>query len=107
MGRQGAVSKEEHFWGKAGRLVWPDTGVLMEAGGPRKAGRGRVGGRTARWRPRGFLCRDGAPLQVSLLRKEVIVQAMFAEAVPGVVPGFGLPRIGRPLKIPGHILTGL
>lgn len=31
----------------------------------------------------GFLCRDGAPLQVSLLRKEVIVQAMFAEAVRG------------------------
>lgn len=26
---------------------------------------------------------------------------------PRVVPGFGLPRIERPLKIPGHILTGL
>lgn len=44
VGRQGAVSKEEHFGEKVSRLIWLDTGVSMEAGGPRKAGRGRAGG---------------------------------------------------------------
>lgn len=44
------------------------------------------GGPHCRVEAAGFLCRDGAPLQVSLLRKEVIVQAMFAEAVRGSYP---------------------
>lgn len=83
MGRQGTVSKEEHFWGKASRLIWPDTSVLMEAGDPGRQREDVLGALNCRVEVVGFICRDGAPLQVSLLRKEVIVQAMFAEAVPG------------------------